>query len=92
VLRVEQLQLGDRLAELGLSIGLDEVDQSTGGIDSDLGLVEVALVVLGDPARGQVEDRDHALQDHVLDSDLADLLLELGPDLLLRRLLRPASP
>ena len=86
MLGVEHLELGDRLSKLGLCVRLHQVDQGAAGIDPDLGLLQIALVVLRDPARGQVEDADDALQDDVLDPDLADLLLELSPHLLLARL------
>src|SRR5262249_16517331 len=91
VLGVEELQLRDRLAQLWLGVGLNQVDERLGRVDPDLGLAEIALVLLGDPARRQGEDADHAVQDHGLDTDPADLVFELGAELLLRRLFGTAS-
>ncbi len=54
-------------------------------LDPDPALLEVALVLLRDPARGEVEDADDALEQQVLDAHLAQLLLEPLLQLLLAR-------
>ena len=96
---VEHLELRERVAHLlARALGSSRSTTAAHRLDPDPRLLEVALVLLGDPAGGEVEDADDALEQQVLDPDLAQLLLEPPLKLLLvglgagsRRARRPGS-
>ena len=89
LLRVQHLDLRQRAANLLGLLGIQQVDDRPSRLDPHPRLLEVALVLLGDPAGSQVEHADDALQQQVLDADRAQLLLDPRAELLLalRRLL-----
>jgi hypothetical protein len=87
LLRIEHLDLRQGALHLFRRLWIQEADQGPHGLDADPPLLEIALVLLSDSPGRQVQDADHALEQQVLHSDLAQLLLEPLPHLLLRRLL-----
>ena len=86
--RIEKLKVRERGADLPCDLALDQVDQPANRLDPDPRLLEVLLVGLGDAPDGQVHDRSSALDEEVLDADVAKLLLDLCAELLFGRLLR----
>src|SRR5918992_6262033 len=60
--RVEHLDLREGFGDLGAGSLVDQVDDRTHRLDAHARLLEIALVILRDPARGEVEDADHALE------------------------------
>ena len=89
LLRVQHLDLGQRAANLLGRLAIQQADNRPNRLDPHPRLLEVALVLLGDPPGSEVEHADNALQQQVLDADRAELLLDPRAELLLalRRLL-----
>ena len=84
--RVQHLDLREGASHLLRRLVVEQADDGAHRLDPHPGLLQVALVLLRDPAGGEVDHADHALEQQVLDPDLAQLLLDLLPKLLLARL------
>ena len=91
-LRVVHLELGDAFLDLLGWLRVEQVDQRPDRLDPDPRLLEVLLVLLRDPPRGEVDQADDALEQDVLDPELAQLVLEPRPQLLLARLASARRP
>ena len=83
LLRVQHLDLGQRAANLLGRLAIQQADDRPNRLDPHPRLLEVALVLLGDPPGREVEHADDALQQQVLDADRAELLLDPRAELLL---------
>ncbi len=80
---VQHLDLREGASHLLCRLVIEQVHDGPHRLDPHPALLQVTLVLLGDPAGGEVDHADHALEQQVLDPDLAQLLLELLPKLLL---------
>ena len=88
MLRVKHLDLGQGFSRLLGGLLVQQSDERAHRLDPHPRLLEVAFVLLRDPAGGEVDHADDALEQQVLDPDAAKLLLDSGPDLLLAGLPR----
>src|SRR5579875_3913859 len=89
-LHERELLLGQRVADRGQLLrrrALEQRQQRAHGVDRELHLAEVALVLGARYAAGsahpEVHHRDHVLEQDLLDAQALDLLLVGGPQLLL---------
>src|SRR3954447_25881635 len=84
LLHVDHLELRERVPDRPCLLLRAHRQQRPYGLEAELGLVDVLLLLGGQPAPAQIDQGDDRLEQHVLDPQLLERLAEL----LLRRLSR----